>query len=286
MKILHTHIDGIDLKIGIEEAKKILEEEKEEYQIPLQITKPEITTDKFAEEAFPEKLSNFSTRYDASNKNRANNVELATKAIDGLILLPNENFSFNGIVGPRTKEKGYLLASAYSGGEIVESYGGGVCQVSSTLYNSVLYANLEILERYNHSAVVSYVDSGRDATVSYGTRDFKFKNNRAYAIKIKAEAKNGILTIEVWGISDKEDYEVEIKSEVKDISLFDTKYIYDSSLGRDEEIVEAIGANGMKSVTYKILKKNGAIVSKDILSEDIYKPLIRIIKTGNKMKKL
>ena len=187
---LTVHTDGVDLKTSIDEAKNLLKEEKEEYIIPLKITKPEITTEKFGEEAFPDVLGSFSTRYDASNINRSTNIELGTKAINGTVLLPGETFSFNGTVGPRTKAKGYMLAGAYSAGELVESYGGGVCQISSTLYNTVLYANLEIVQRYNHSSVVSYVNAGRDATVSYGGKDFKFKNSRDYAIKIDAEANN------------------------------------------------------------------------------------------------
>lgn len=229
-EILTPHVNGVDFKISIEEAQKILEEEKEEYEIPLQITTPNVTTDKLGEEAFPEKLASFSTRYDASNKNRATNIELASEEINGTVLLPGEIFSFNGTVGPRTKSKGYLLAGAYSAGELVESYGGGVCQVSSTVYNTALYANLEIVERYNHSSVVSYVNAGLDATVSYGGKDFKFKNSRTNAIMLKADAKNGILTIEVWGIPEEEEYEIELTSKVTDVIVRDTKYVYDSKL--------------------------------------------------------
>lgn len=227
---LSPHIDGIDFGISVEEAKKILTEDKEEYEIPLKITKPEITTEKLGEEAFPDVLGSFSTRYDASNKNRSTNLELACEAIDGKILLPGERFSFNVVVGPRTKAKGYLPAGAYSAGELVESYGGGVCQVSTTIYNAALYANLEIVERYNHSLPVSYVNAGLDATVSYGSRDFKFKNSRNYAIKMKAEAKNGILKIEILGIKEKEEFEIELTSEVTDTIPRNTKYVYDSSL--------------------------------------------------------
>mgnify|MGYP002622893240 CR=1 FL=1 len=216
---------------------------------------------------------------------QATNIELACKAIDGTILLPGERFSFNGVVGPRTKAKGYMLAGAYSAGELIESYGGGVCQVSSTIYNTALYANLEIVERYNHSAVVSYVDAGRDATVSYGSQDFKFKNSRTYAIKLKASAKNGILTIEIWGIPEKEEYVIELSSEVTDVIICKTKYKYDSKLGKDEEIVETIGANGAKSIAYKTIKKNGVVISKTVLSEDSYNPMTRVVRTGDKTKK-
>ena len=107
---LTVHINGIDLGVSIEEGKNILKEDKEEYEIPLQITKPEITTDKLGEEAFPEVLASFSTRYDASNINRSKNIELAVEAIDETIIIPGDIFSFNGIVGSRSKSKGYMLA--------------------------------------------------------------------------------------------------------------------------------------------------------------------------------
>ncbi len=252
---LVTHVNGVDFGITIDEAKEILKEEKQEYEIPLKITEPEITTNQLGEEAFPEKLASFSTRYDASNINRSTNIELASKAINGKVLMPQEKFSFNGTVGPRTKAKGYLMAGAYAAGELVETYGGGVCQVSSTLYNTVLYANLEIVERTNHSSVVSYVDAGRDATVSYGSKDFKFKNPRNYAIKLKAVAKNGILTIEVWGISEKDDVEIELTSEVTDVIIRNTKYVYDSNLAEGQEIIEAIGADRSKKYCIQNNKK-------------------------------
>lgn len=187
---LTIHSDGVDLGISIDEAKQIILAEQQEYVIPLKITKPEITTNMLGEDAFPNVIASFSTRYDSSNKNRATNIDLAAKAIDGTVLIPGERFSFNSIVGPTTASKGYLLAGAYSAGELVENYGGGICQVSSTIYNVALYANLEIVERYNHSSLVSYVDPGRDATISYGSKDFKFLNSRKYAIKINARATN------------------------------------------------------------------------------------------------
>lgn len=183
-------------------------------------------------------FGSFSTRFDASNKNRAKNIELAAETINGKVLSPGEKFSFNNIVGNTTAAKGYLLAGAYSAGELVENYGGGICQVSSTIYNAVLYANLEIVERYNHSAVVSYVDPGLDATISYGSRDFKFKNSRQYAIKINARANNGILEIEIKGIKEDNEVEIELVSETKEVILTTTKYVYDSTLEPGQEIVQ------------------------------------------------
>lgn len=282
---LIIHSNGIDFGISMEEAKQIILEAKEEYIIPLKIIEPAITTSMLGEEAFPDKLATFSTRYDASNQNRQINIDLAAKAIDGKILMPGEKFSFNNIVGPTTASKGYKLAGAYSAGELVESYGGGICQVSSTIYNAALYANLKIDERYNHSMIVSYLDPSLDATISYGSRDLKFSNPRKYAVRIGAKANNGILEIEIKGIYEENEVEIELVSETTDITPPSTKYVYDSSLEEGQEVVQTNGANGVKSKAYRIVKKNGRVISKDILSEDSYNPMAKVIKTGSKNKK-
>lgn len=281
---LSIHADGVDFAISLEEAKKIIAEEKEEYSIPLKIIKPAVTTSMLGEDAFPDVLASFSTRYDSSNTNRATNIDLAAQAIDGTILMPGERFSFNSIVGPTTKAKGYKPAGAYSGGRLVEDYGGGVCQVSSTIYDAALYANLEIVERYNHSSVVSYLDPGLDATITYGSRDLKFSNSKKYAIRIGMRATNGILEVEIKGIKEGTEPEIELVSQVKEIIACDTKYVYDSSLAEGQEVVETWGANGAKSIAYKIVKKKGIEQSKTVLSEDSYNPMVKIIRTGSKDK--
>lgn len=279
---LSIHSDGIDFAVSMSDAKEIVSEDKDEYIIPLKITKPEITTDKLGEEAFPDVLGRFTTRYDASNKNRATNIDLAAQAINGTVLLPGEKFSFNGTVGPTPASKGYMLAGAYAAGELVQNYGGGVCQVSSTIYNAVLYANLEIVERYNHSSVVSYVDPGLDATISYGSRDFKFANSRKYAIKLNLKATNGILEVEIKGIKEDNEVEIELSSEKTETIPCNTKYVYDSTLAEGQEVVQSWGANGAKSIAYKTIKKNGKVVSKTELSRDSYNPMVKVIRTGSK----
>lgn len=171
---VHPHVNGVDFAISIEEAKKILEEEKEEYIIPLNITIPEITLEKLGKEAFPQLLGTFSTTYNTDNTNRVTNLELASKKINGTIILPGEIFSYNKVVGERTIAQGYKEAAVYSGGKVVDGIGGGICQISSTLYNAVIYANLEITSRANHRFLTSYVTAGRDATVSYRNNRFLF----------------------------------------------------------------------------------------------------------------
>lgn len=279
---VHSHVNGVDFAISLEEAKNILEEQKEEYVIPLKITIPEITLNDLGKEAFPQILGTFSTTYNTSNQNRITNLKLASEKIDGTIILPGETFSYNKVVGERTIAKGYKEASVYAGGKVVDGIGGGICQLSSTLYNSVLYANLEITSRSNHRFLTSYVTAGRDATVSWGTIDFCFKNTRSYPIKITSEVKNGVVTTSIYGIKEEKEYEVVIESKVTEVIPYSTKYVKDSTLKEDEEEIVQYGANGAKSETYKIVKYNGIVVSREQISSDIYSPLERIVKKGTK----
>lgn len=279
---LHVEENGLDFNISMEEAKRIISEEKEEYEIPLKITKPKVKTEDLGDKIFKQTLSKYTTIYDAGNKSRGNNIALACKTINGTIILPGETFSYNKVLGNTTKEKGYQLGGAYVGGKVVQAYGGGICQVSTTLYNSVLYANLEIVERYNHSYAVSYVPAGRDATVSYGGKDFKFKNNRKYPIKIVANAKNGVVNISLKGIKEDKEYDIEISSSVLSTTPFETTYQDNNTLAEGKQKIIQKGHNGYKSKAYKIVKYNGKVISKTLLSSDTYKPMNRIIEKGTK----
>ena len=279
---VHPNVNGVDFAISIEEAEELLKEEKEEYIIPLKITVAEKTVSDLGEDAFPNTLGNFTTRYDASNKNRSNNIYLASEKINGTIIMPGETFSYNQVVGKRTIDAGYKEAGAYAGGKVIQEIGGGICQVSSTLYNAVLYADLEIVERSNHYFETSYVTAGRDATVSWGTVDLKFKNNRTYPIKIEAVAKNGINKISILGIKEEKEYEIVIQSKVTSIIEQEIKYENDYSIPYGEEEVEQQGHNGCTSKTYIIKKLNGATVSTEEITSDYYHALDKIIKKGMK----
>lgn len=277
---IHPEVEGIDF--DIEEAKKILEETKEKYEIPLKITKPSVTTIDLGSEAFPNKLSTYTTRYDGGDENRSTNLKIACEKINDKIILPGETFSYNKTLGARTTSAGYKTAKVYENGAVVDGIGGGICQISSTLYNAVLKANLEIVERRNHQFITSYVPEGRDATVAYGVTDFKFKNNRKYAVKIKATASNGVATIDIYGI--KEDTEYQITFDTKTISTipFTTKYTDDSTLPVGTEEIKQKGANGSVTETYIIKSLNGQVVSNTLLSKDTYSAMPRIILRGTK----
>ena len=259
---LYVDEDGLDFDITMEDAKKIIEENKETYEIPLKINRAKVKTEDLGDRLFKESLSKYTTIYDAGNKSRGTNISIAAKTINGTIILPGETFSYNKVLGNTTKEKGYQLGGSYQNGKVVQAYGGGICQVSTTLYNAVLYADLEIIERYNHSYSVSYVPASRDATVSYGGKDFKFKNSREYPIKIVSSAKNGVVSVSIEGIKEEKEYDIEITSSILSSTPYKTTYQDNNTMAEGKEKVIQVGHNGMKSQSYIIKKHNGKTVSK------------------------
>lgn len=278
---IYKEEDGVDFAISVDEAKeKISSEDKTEYRIPLELTPAKKTINDIGTEAFPYKISEFPTRYDATNINRTQNLSLATGKINGTVLMPGETFSYNQVVGKRTIDAGYKDAKIYENGKVVDGLAGGICQVSSTLYNAVLLANLEIVERTNHSFTTSYVKAGRDATVVYGVKDFQFKNNRNYPIKIEGSVGSGILTFKIHGIKEETEYEVKIVPYTTGTIPYTTQTITDTSLQPGETVIEQSGHAGCKVTTYKQLWLNGTMVSNELLSNDTYNAMQTIIRVG------
>jgi len=271
---------GIDFNITIDEAKAMLAEPKEEYIIPLKVVYPEVTTNDLPAEAFPDLLATYTTRFSTSNYNRSTNIRLATKQIDGVVLMPGESFSYNQVVGKRTVARGFRVAAVYSNGEVSEGVGGGICQVSSTLYNSVLLSNLKVTARKNHTFNTGYVPVGQDATVSWGGPDFVFENNRNYPIRIVASVSGGSVTTQIYGLKQDTDYEVKVRSSVIGSIPYKTTYKNDSSLAPGETKVLQKGSNGLRSVTYQIFYSNGAEVSRREVSRDTYSPHNQVIARG------
>ena len=200
----------IDLQVDDVKAQ-IEREKKDEYNVALKYTRADVTVNDLGQDAFPDELGSFVTKY-SNNANRTTNLRLASNKINGTVIMPGDTFSYNKIVGERTIAAGYKNASVFENGRIVDGLGGGICQVSTTLYNAVLYANLQIVERTNHMFLAGYADGGRDATVAYGSLDFRFKNNRTYPIKIESRVENGYCTVKVYGLRMENDFDVEIVS--------------------------------------------------------------------------
>lgn len=272
--------NGLDFNISIDEAKALITGDKDSYTIPLKTLYPNVKTSDIGIEAFPNLLSSYSTSFASSSSNRATNVSLATNKINGKVLMPGEVFSFNNTVGKRTPQAGFKVAGVYMNGQVATDYGGGICQVSSTLYNAVLRANLEIVDRSNHMFEVGYVPIGTDATVSWGAPDFKFKNSRSYPIKIVTSSSNRKCVVKFYGLKESEEYDIEIVSYRTGSVPYRTTYTTDSSLAAGQQKVIQRGSNGAKSVAYRIRKKNGQVISKELLSKDTYDPHNQIIAVG------
>ena len=272
---------GLDFDISMEEAKKIISEDKESYQIPLKVLYPSVTNNDIGLDAFPDELADYSTNFASSNANRANNIVKAAAKIDGLVMMPGDEFSFNDVVGQRTAANGFAIAGVYVNGQVSNDYGGGICQVSSTLYNAVLRANLEVTERTNHQFVVGYVPIGTDATVSWGWPDFKFKNNRQYPIKLVVTTESRNVYCTIYGLHQDDDCTVSIVSSRTGSVPYSTSYTTDSSLGPGETRVVQSGSNGARSVTTKILYRDGEEVGRETVSTDYYSPHNQVIARGN-----
>lgn len=233
---------GFDMK----EARSRLEEAPygETVSIPMVISEPEILGEAVY---FRDLLGSCETKH-TTDENRNTNLRLLCEALNGVILQPGEEFSYNGTVGERTEERGYKAANAYSGTRLVKDIGGGVCQGSTTLYNCALLADLEILQRVCHGAKVSYVPLGLDAAVNWATKtDLRFKNNFHFPIQLRAEVSDGYVKMQILG-TDEKDYYIEMKS----------------SVSHEEKATYAV------SYKYKYDKKTGELLSKDLEARSAY----------------
>lgn len=279
--VVYPSSNGLDFAISMEDAKAIISNQQDEYTIPLKITYPNVTTKQIGNEAFPDLLSQFSTSFTSSGYNRSNNIILSSAKLNGLVLMPGEEFSYNQAVGQRTKAAGFRKAGAYSNGKVVQEVGGGICQVSSTLYNAVLYANLEIVERTNHYFNPGYVKAGLDATVSWGGPDFRFKNNRNYPIRIVTDTSGKKLKVYIYGLKTDDDCTVVLDPRYISSVPYKTTYQKDPSLATGETRVISSGSNGCKTATYKyVYDKNGTLISSECISRDTYSPHNKVVAVG------
>ncbi|MBR3934248.1 MAG: VanW family protein [Clostridia bacterium] len=274
----------IGIKIDSKLARKILAENAnatEKYSIPAIISYPQITA-KFLEEEYTDTIiATYSTNYASGSENRKTNIHLASDKINGLVLNPGDTFSFNSVVGPRSLENGYKTAQSYSGSKVVEDLGGGICQVSSTLYNAAVFADLEIVSRTNHTMPVSYTPLGRDATVSYNSIDFKFKNNKNTPVKLEILYNGATLTVNVYGRK-KYIKDIQIETKISGSIPFTIDEINDDTLPEGETKTVEAGSNGTIVDSYKLEKVDGQIVSRTLLARSIYTPRPKIMKIGTK----
>jgi len=236
-----------------------------------------IADDKLAE--ITDVVASFSTRFPKRQYNRNSNIKLASSKLNGVVLLPGDTMSFNGTVGQRTEAKGFKLAGVYKNGKHDTGIGGGICQVSTTMYNACLFSNLKILRRSNHSMPVAYVPLGRDATVDYGNLDLVIQNDKPYPIAISSYFEPGLLTFRVLG---KKEPGVTVKLEQVGGKSWDTgvEIVHDPKLPvGDREVIEK-GSRGHSITTYRLVYKNGVLQERQLLNHSYYGGGEKIIAVG------
>jgi len=247
----------------------------------IEIIQPEVTEQILMDkQMFGDVLSSCSSYYNANVAGRARNVELAASKINGLIMQPGDVFSYNKVVGPRTYENGFKDAGVYTANGLESGVGGGICQVSSTLYGAQLMADLKTVSRTNHSYTIGYLPSGQDATVSYGAIDYKFENDKHFPIKIECIASGGLLKVNILGIKTDEHKEIKIYNEIVGTRDFETVEKEVETLQPGEQKITQSGQKGMTVNTYKIYYNNGVEVRRTFVHKSTYIPMPQIVEKG------
>ena len=277
---IHKDEDGIELDKDKSFAYSIKELERGNTTIELVVKniQPDIKEENL--ENIDTVLGTYSTKFDSSVTGRSHNVALAAKSTSDILLMPGESFSYNNHTGDRSISNGYKNAPVIVQGVVQEGIGGGVCQVSTTLYNAVLYSGLEIESIKNHSIPSSYVPKGRDATVSYGAIDFIFKNNLEYPVYIKNSVYGNTLTCSIYG-SYENKQNIDIVTNTDNVSEAPVKKVNDPTLPKGEEKQLESGRKGYTVSTYRVYKdNNGNIIKKEKVYVSYYPKKQEIIAVG------
>lgn len=273
-------VDILNLEKTIKQA--LIKGDKTPIELKLVDVPPARSTEEVRTMGVDAMLGSYTTQFDPSNVNRTYNVSVAAAALDGQIISPHEIFSFNDVVGPRSTDGGYKTAPIIVNNELVDGLGGGVCQVSTTLYNAVLLSNLQVVERTNHSIPIPYVPIGRDATVVFDLIDFKFKNDTDYWLYLQSYVLGGNLTVKIFG-NTSYNRDVVIRSWVEE--TYEPKVIEepDNGIKKDDRLVKQQGAQGYKAVAERIVMQNGQVIKVEKLPASIYNARDTIISQGTSL---
>ena len=247
--------------------------------IPVTITNPTYTDEQYKSMLFRDVLSSQSTSFNGNQIQRTANIRIAASDCE-TVILPGEEFSYTAQVGKITREKGYQDALVFSQGEVVDGLGGGVCQVSSTIYMAAMYADMEITVRRNHSFVVSYTPVGQDATFVYGGQDFKFRNNTNFPIKVDCTVGKNSINVKIIGTQETPGKSVKVVTEILSTNPFEEQHVYDPTLKPDEVKVKNVGYTGYKANTYRIIYIDGKEVSRNFEASSTYKRLDKVTLYG------
>lgn len=279
-----AEVVGFDFDVNNLKEILALPENKEEgktIEFKVNVIEPNVKLINITADLCKDKLAGYTTYFPAGSYARSNNLKIALSYMNGVVVMPGETYSYNKNIGDTTASKGYQAAATFKGGTTVNEMGGGICQTVSTLYNTVLMANLEIVERHQHGLPVGYVPPSRDATVYSPVLDFKFKNNRETPIKIVTSfTYNGSLNVSIYGTKQDNDPEVILSQKTLSTIPYTTRYEYDPSMPYGSQTVVTSGVNGYTSESYITKKLNGQVISSGILSQDKYNAQQQVIKVG------
>lgn len=274
---------SIDVDTTVMAIKAALQEQEETKTVvvkaEVKVQEPKVTKELAAR--CKDKLGTFTTSFNAGNVSRSKNVANAARLINGTVVYPGQTFSVHDTISPMTEENGYYAAPSYSNGQVVDSIGGGVCQVSTTLYNAVLRAELEVVERSPHSMVVSYVKPSMDAAIAGDYKDFKFRNNTKVPLYIQGETYAGNIFFTIYGEETRDSGRVvTFESEViETIEPGQDKITYDKTKPASYSQVTQEAHTGYKAVLWKIVTENGE-TEKSQINSSTYKAEPRYITKG------
>ena len=278
-----NEINGISV-----DSKKLFELIKEELisksykdiQIPINIIYPEYNHENLSK--INTVLGRFETEFNAKNLNRVNNIKVAVNNASNILLNSKKEFSFNEFIGKRSVDRGFKEAPVIVNGELTSGMGGGICQVSSTIYNSALYAGLEIVQARNHSIPSGYIPKGRDAAVSYGNIDLVFKNNYNNPVLIENKVEGNKIISTIYG-NESDKKQIDIDTDILETIEPNTKIKDSDAIDEGKSKVESKGRKGYKVNTYRVYKNiDGQIEKKEFINESYYPPKDKVIIKGTK----
>ena len=267
----------IDTKKSLERIVEAINSGTREADLVTVIAQPKISIEDFR--GIDGVVASYSTPYKPWQRDRSHNLRIACRAINGTLIKPSEVFSYNKVVGPRLKKFGFRDALMFVNGEVEAGTGGGVCQVSTTMYNTALLADMKIVRRQHHSQPVHYAPVGRDATVAYPALDFRFKNTSDAPIYIMASVGKRTVNITFLGkpINNRQ---VVVTTEGHKIIPAPAIQKVDDTLEPGKSVVEASGRSGHRIAVYRITKVGGAVVKRELISNDYYRPGSKVTAVG------
>ncbi|MHC1746296.1 MAG: VanW family protein [Negativicutes bacterium] len=251
------------------------------YQLPVDAVAPDIAAKDY--EGIDGVIASYTTQFSTVDANRTQNIMIASNELNGTLVRSGSTFSFNSVIGPRLAQHGYKQAPVFIGGKLVPDWGGGVCQVSTTLYNAALLADMSITERTSHFSPPGYVPLGHDATVADNQLDFKFVNNSPTSIYIISRVSGGQITVQILGKRDDNAPDIIIVATDKKEIEYNVVKKQDPEIELGKEVIEDPGHKGFLVTTYRVKTRNGQEISREFLAADEFPPADKIIKVGTKI---